>query len=101
MAAEAVTLAGGVPEVVTELQHDCFVPMELALMGPAYHEVLPADLVALSIARLRAIHRYATEAWGEYSAGCAASTSSTLQRSDKGARNRDTSTVREDEQYDH
>jgi hypothetical protein len=101
LAAEAVTLAGGDPEVVTELQHDCFVPLELALMGPAYHDVLPADLVALSIARLRA-HPQVRDRGVRDSIppGVRRIDGSTVQRSDTGARNRDTGTVREDEQYD-
>ena len=51
---ELVSIAGGQTPVIDVLQRGCLVPLELTLMQPAFWSVLPAEVVALALTRLRA-----------------------------------------------
>jgi hypothetical protein len=53
LARELVALAGWRPEVVRQLQRDCFVPIELAVLERSRADMLPLHLVTLGLARLR------------------------------------------------
>ncbi len=53
LARELVELAGRRPEVVRQLQRDCLVPVELAVLDQGRADLLPLHLVALGRARLR------------------------------------------------
>ena len=54
LTAETVTLACGDPQVVGELQRACLIPLELSMMLPPWWNVLPAEVLALAVQRLRA-----------------------------------------------
>jgi hypothetical protein len=46
--------SGGDPDIVEQLQRDCLIPMELALMRPGHDNVLPEHAVVLGVPRLHA-----------------------------------------------
>jgi len=54
LARELVELAGARHDVMRQLQHDCLVPVELALLEGGGGDVQPRTLVTLGLSRLRA-----------------------------------------------
>jgi len=53
LARELVALAGWRPDVVRQLQRDCFVPLELDVLEQGREDMLPRHLVTVGLARLR------------------------------------------------
>ncbi len=51
---EVLELTGGDRARIRDLQRSCLIPLELTLMMPSFWNVLPAEVVALAVARLRA-----------------------------------------------